>query len=614
MRSEEFQDIQPTIPHEPGIYKYFAPDGELLYVGKAKDLRKRVSSYFTKTWTSYKTHELVLRIHRIEFTIVGSEHDAFLLENTLIKEFQPRYNINLKDDKTYPYIVIKKEPFPRVFFTRKNIPDGSEYLGPFTSVGRVRELLGFIKQNIPLRTCKLDLSERSIARGKYKVCLEYHLGNCGGPCEGLQTPAAYHEGIVQLRELLRGNLAPVMQHLKLEMKEHAAGMRFEKAEATRRKIESLQQYQARSAVVSSRLGDMDVFSIATEGEEAYVNFLMVRNGSVVDTQTVTLVKKLEETPEEVLGFAILHFREQFRSHAPEIVVPISVEYPEEDVKVTVPGGGDRKKLVDMSLKNADFFIHESRRKKMLHLGEGQPEEEVLLQLQDDLSLQETPRHIECFDNSNFQGSFPVSAMVCFRDGKPSKKDYRHFNVKTVKGIDDFATMKEVVGRRYKRLMDEGVELPQLVIIDGGKGQLGAAMESIEDLGLRGRMTLVGLAKQEEEIFFAGDRESLKLPYDGASLKLIRRIRDEVHRFGITFHRQKRSKAALTDGLDGIKGIGRGTADQLLKTFRSVTKVATADLAQLEEAVGKAKGLIGWKHFHSAEGEAGTKGSLQDGEG
>jgi excinuclease ABC subunit C len=528
---------------------------------------------------------------------VGSEHDAFLLENSLIKEFQPRYNINLKDDKSYPFIVIKKEPFPRVFFTRRNIPDGSEYLGPYTSVGRVRELLAFIRQNIPLRTCKLDLSERNIARGKYKVCLEYHLGNCMGPCEGLQTPEAYGEDIMRLREVLRGNLAPVMQHLKQEMKEHAAAMRFEKAEAMRRKIETLQQYQARSAVVSSRLGDLDVFSVATEGEEAYVNYLMVRNGSVVDTQTVTLEKKLEETPEEVLGFAILHFREQFRSHAPEIVVPIAVDYPESDVKVTVPGGGDRKKLVEISLKNADFFIQESRRKKMLHLGEGQAEEEILLQLQDDLSLQETPRHIECFDNSNFQGSYPVSAMVCFRDGKPSKKDYRHFNVKTVKGIDDFATMKEVVGRRYKRLMEEGADLPQLVIIDGGKGQLGMALEAIEELGLRGRMTLVGLAKREEEIFFAGDRESLKLPYDGPSMKLIRRVRDEVHRFGITFHRLKRSKGALTDGLDGIKGIGRGTADQLLKTFRSVANIASADLAQLEEAVGKAKAGIVWKHYH-----------------
>jgi len=604
MKPEAFQDIQPTIPHEPGIYKYYGEKDELLYVGKAKDLRKRVSSYFNKTWTSYKTHELVQRILRIEFTIVNSEQDAFLLENTLIKEFQPRYNINLKDDKTYPYIVIKKESFPRIFFTRRLIPDGSEYLGPFTSVGKVRELLGFIKQNIPLRTCKLDLSEKNISKGKYKVCLEYHLGNCMGPCAGLQTPEDYGEGITHLRELLRGNLSPVMQHFKKEMKEHAANMAFEKAEAMRKKIEHLQQYQARSAVVSSRLGDMDVFSVASEEEEAYVNFLMVRNGSIVDTKTVTLEKRLEETREEVIGFAILHFREQFRSHAPEIILPFEIEYPEPEVRITVPKGGDRKKLLELSEKNANFFIQENKRKRMLHLGEGPDDEEVLAQLQDDLSLQETPRHIECFDNSNFQGSFPVSAMVCFRNGQPSKKDYRRFNVKTVEGINDFATMKEVVGRRYKRLMEEGTDLPQLVIIDGGKGQLGAAMESIDELGLRGRMTVVGLAKDVEEIFFAGDRESLKLPYDGSSLKLIRRVRDEVHRFGITFHREKRSKAALTDGLDAIKGIGRSTADQLLKRFRSIANIAKADKEELEKEIGKAKAGIVFRHFH----DGGTKGS------
>jgi excinuclease ABC subunit C len=600
MKPETFQDIQPSIPHEPGIYKYYAEHGELLYVGKAKDLRKRVSSYFNKTWTSYKTHELVQRIHRIEFTIVNSEQDAFLLENTLIKEFQPRYNINLKDDKTYPYIVIKKEAFPRIFFTRRLIPDGSEYLGPFTSVGKVRELLGFIKQNIPLRTCKLDLSEKNIIKGKYKVCLEYHLGNCLGPCAGLQTTQDYEEGISRMRELLRGNLSPVMQYFKKEMKDHAADMAFEKAEAMRKKIEHLQQYQARSAVVSSRLGDLDVFSVASEGEEAHVNFLMVRNGAVVDTKTVTLEKRLEETPEEVLGFAILHFREQFRSHAHEIILPFAMEYPEPDVKITVPKGGDRKKLLELSEKNVNFFILEAKRKKMLHLGEGQDDEEILAQLQEDLSLQETPRHIECFDNSNFQGSSPVSAMVCFRNGQPSKKDYRRFHVKTVEGINDFATMKEVVGRRYKRLMEEGMDLPQLVVIDGGKGQLGAAMEIIDELGLRGRMTVVGLAKQEEEIFFAGDRDSLKLPYDGSSLKLIRRVRDEVHRFGITFHRQTRSKAALTDGLDGIKGIGRNTADQLLKAFRSVTNIAAADLATLENEIGKAKAGIVFRHFRKED--------------
>jgi excinuclease ABC subunit C len=600
MTSEQFQQIAHTIPLQPGIYKYYDADGKLIYVGKAKELRKRVSSYFSKTFTSYKTHELVQRIHRIEFTIVDTEQDAFLLENALIKEYQPRYNINLKDDKSYPYIIIKKEPFPRIFLTRKKINDGSEYLGPFTSAGKVRELISLIRQFVPLRTCKLNLSEQQIRKAKYKVCLEYHLGNCLGPCEGLQTEGDYQEGLQQVRNILKGNLAPVLNHLKKEMQQFAAELSFEKAESVRRKIEDLESYRARSVIVSRHLSNIDVFSIAREDDKAYVNYLMVQNGTIVQTHTVPLETKLEETEEEILGFAVMNLRESFNSFANEIIVPFPVEYPDPQVLITVPKAGDKKKLLELSLKNVDYFREELRKKKILRL-EGKSDQEkkkVLYELQEYLQLSETPVHIECFDNSNFQGSFPVSAMVCFKEGMPSKADYRHFNVKTVQGINDFATMKEVVYRRYKRLLDEQQPLPQLVIIDGGKGQLGAAMESIRALGLVGAMTVTGLAKNEEELFFPGDTESIKLPWNSDSLKLVRRIRDEVHRFGITFHRNKRSKGTFTNELENIPGIGKQTAELLLKTFRSVKKIREQDEASLRVVVGPAKAELIRNHFHS----------------
>jgi len=600
MNQEEFSKISSSIPSSPGIYRYYDEKNELLYVGKAKNLRKRVSSYFSKTFTSYKTHELVQRIRHIEFTIVHSEQDAFLLENSLIKQFQPRFNINLKDDKTYPYIVIRNEPFPRVFLTRRLIPDGSEYLGPFTSVNKVRDLLNFIKQNIPLRTCKLNLSEQNIARGKFKVCLEYHLGNCKGPCEGLQSREDYEDGLMRIRHFLKGNLAPIIQHFKKQMKEYSAGMEFEKAAVINKKLEHLENYQARSAVVNPRLGDLDsCFISAEEDGRAYVNFLMVRNGSVVDSKTVMLEKKLDETREDMLAFAVSHFRDLFKSKAPEILVPFPMEYPEGEVKVTVPKGGDRRKLLELSETNVNYFMEEQKRKKTLMLNAPDGDRtDLLLQLQDDLTLQELPMHIECFDNSNFHGSYPVSAMVCFIDGRPSKKDYRHYNVKTVEGINDFATMKEVVGRRYKRLISEGIPLPQLVIIDGGKGQLNAAIEAVEELGISGRMTLIGLAKNVEEIFYAGDKESLKLPYNSSSLRLIRQIRDEVHRFGISFHRQKRAKGTFKNELESIKGIGKNTADTLLKNFRSVRNIMEATEEELSRVVGASKSRILLEHFRN----------------
>lgn len=599
MTAAEFSQISHTIPLQPGIYKYYNEGGELLYVGKAKSLRKRVSSYFVKNHDSFKTRKLVEHIHHIEFTIVGSEQDAFLLENSLIKQFQPKFNINLKDDKTYPYLVIKHESFPRVFFTRNVIKDGSEYLGPYTSVWRVKELMEVIKSNIPLRTCNLNLSPQNIAKGKYKVCLEYHLGNCKGPCEGLQTEEDYREGLSQVKNILKGNLSPILQLFRGQMQEYAMNMEFEKAEMMRKKLEKLQEYQSKSTIVNTKVGNVDVFSIISEGNHAYVNYLRVLNGTIADTKTVTLEKKLEEENEEVLAYAVNYLRDAFKSVTKEIIVPIEIEYPEEQVIVTVPKGGDKKKLLELSEKNVDYFKEELHRKKILHL-EGKSDMEkkkVLYQLQADLELVELPTHIECFDNSNFQGAYPVSACVVFKDGVASKKDYRHFNVKTVEGINDFASMKEVVFRRYSRLLAEQQPLPQLVIIDGGKGQLGAAMESIRALNLVGSMTVVGLAKNEEEIFFPGDKDSIKLPYDSESLKLIRRVRDEVHRFGITFHRNKRSKGTFKNELESIKGIGENTATQLLKTFRSVAKIRLLTEDDLVKEVGVAKAKLIYTHFH-----------------
>jgi excinuclease ABC subunit C len=598
MKPEDFKLIAATIPTQAGIYKYYDDRSELIYVGKAKNLKKRVASYFTKTLMNYKTYEMVQRITRIEFTIVNSEQDAFLLENSLIKEFQPRFNINLKDDKSYPFIVIKNEPYPRVFLTRRKINDGSEYLGPYTSVGKVRELLDFIKQTIQLRSCSLNLTEKNIARSKFKVCLEYHLGNCKGPCEAFQTKEDYDEGLVQLKNLLRGKLSPVIQHFKKEMKGHAENMEFEKAEMIRKKIEFIENYQARSVIVSDKLGDMDVFSILEENGSSFVNFLMVRSGTIVQTKTLPAETRLDENIAEILSFTIGQLRTIFASQAKEIIIPFPINYEEPDVAVTVPKAGDRKKLLDLSQQNASHFIEELKRKERLKLeARGADKTKFLEQLRDDLHLAELPVHIECFDNSNFQGSYPVSAMVCFRNGDPSKKDYRHFNIKTVEGINDFASMKETVYRRYKRLLTEKQPIPQLVIIDGGKGQLNAAVEALEELNAVGKTTIIGLAKNEEEIFFPGDKESLKLSYNSDSLKLIRRIRDEVHRFGISFHRLKRSKGTFKNELEDIKGIGKNTADLLLKKFRSVNNIRQASEEDLAGVIGKAKAKTVAEYFH-----------------
>lgn len=602
MTAQEYREQSAGLPHHPGIYKYYDDEDGLLYVGKAKNIRKRVSSYFNKTKQTYKTHELVRRIARIEFTIVNNEQDAFLLENSLIKQFQPPFNINLKDDKTYPFIVIKKEPFQRVFFTRNRTRDGSEYLGPYTSLHKVRELLDFIKQAIPLRTCKLPLTKKNIEAGKFKVCLEYHLGNCKGPCEGLQSQQEYDEGLAQLRDLLKGNLSPVIRHFKDEMKQLSQNLAFEKAAILKKKIEFVENYQSRSIVANSRLGDMDVFSIEKEKDIAFVNYLMVRSGTIVQTHTEQVETHLDEVEVEILPVVILQLQHTFQSDCKELVVPFSIEFPKDGVILTVPKGGDKLRLLELSQKNTTYFIQELKRKERLKIARNPDRVALLEHVQQVLHLPRLPLHIECFDNSNFHGSYPVSAMVCFKNGEPSKNDYRKFNVKTVEGINDFASMKEAVYRRYKRVQDESLPFPQLVIIDGGKGQLGAAVEAMEELGAVGETTLIGLAKNVEEVFFSGDKESLQLPYDDEAHKLLRRIRDEVHRFGITFHRAKRSKGTFKNELEEIEGIGEKTATLLLQQFRSVKRIATLTQDELLPFVNKKKAQIILDYFAKKNGE------------
>ena len=593
MSPEDFLKLATDLPQQPGIYKYFDSANTIIYVGKAKNLKKRVSSYFNNSSKSYKTVELAQRIYKIEFTIVNTEQDALLLENALIKEYKPKYNISLKDDKTYPYIVIKKEPFPRVFFTRKKYNDGSEYLGPFTSVFYVRELLNLIKQYVPLRNCKLNLTEKNIQAHKFKVCLEYHLGNCSGPCEGYQTAKQYAEGLQHLKEILKGNVANVIKHYKAEMDLLVKQLNFEKAELLKKKIEHLQNYQAKSVVVSKNVTNADVFSILKENENAYVNYLMINNGTIVQTHTQQLETKLDETEAETLSFAIAQMRDAFNSISTEIIVPFEVDYPQQNITITIPKAGDKKKLLELSLKNVNYYKEELRRRKITHIEDKSSDQlyDILKELQTNLQLKEIPTHIECFDNSNFQGSFPVSACVCFRDGLPFKSDYRKFNIKTVSGINDFASMKETLMRHYSKYVKEEKLFPQLVIIDGGKGQLSAALEAVSDLGLKGKFTVIGLAKNEEELFFEGDKQSIKLDWNSEGLKLIRRIRDEVHRFGITFHRSQRSKGAIKNELENIKGLGPSSITALLKKFKSIKKIKEQSFKNLAEVIGEKKAQL-----------------------
>jgi excinuclease ABC subunit C len=594
---EEFHLILPSVPLQPGVYRYFNNDDKIIYVGKAKHLKKRVSSYFNKISDSFKTRKLVSEIVRMEFTIVDSEQDALLLENSLIKQYQPKYNLVLKDDRSYPHLVIKNEPYPRVFLTRRIIKDGSEYLGPYTSVDQVRSMLDLIKQLIPIRSCKLNLTEKNIKQGKFKECLEYHIGNCKAPCVGYQTLDEYAWYINQIREIFKGKTVEISKLYKNEMLQYANNMEFEKAEIVKRKLDYLKSYQSKSIIVNTKIDHVDVCTIRSEKEYACLNYMMIVQGSISHTHTVRIDKKLDETDEEILSIALMQLRDRFKSYSKEILSTNMFEF-DESILITVPRGGDKKKLVELSLQNVDYFIQEQKRKQALNIQEKTDEDylNLVADLQNDLSLPQLPLHIECFDNSNFQGAYPVGAMVCFKDGKPFKDEYRRFHIKTVDGINDFASMKEIVHRRYKRLLDEQKPIPQLIIIDGGKGQLSSAMESIEALGLTGKITVVGLAKNVEELFYPNDSESLKLPYQSETLNLIRFIRDEVHRFGITFHRKTRSTGIIKNELEKIPGIGEAIASQLLTQFRSVTKVKQASLTDIEQLIGKAKGKLVYEYF------------------
>lgn len=592
MEKELFKEIQASLPQEPGIYQYFDENGRLLYVGKAKNIRKRVSSYFlSNNGHTLKTIELVQKIKDIQFTIVDSEHDAFILENELIKNYQPKYNINLKDDKTYPYIIIKKENFPRVFLTRRKINDGSTYIGPFTNVLAVRELIDHIKHTIPLRTCTLPLTPKNIEQGKFKVCLEYHLGNCLGPCQGFQTLAEYNESIEQVQHLLKGNVKPVITNLKTKMLEQSNNMAFERAAITKKKIEELENYQTKSAIYIKQLHAMDVFTIAHEADQAYVSYLMIENGRIIQTHILPLTVPIEENIETILSFAIHYFRTNLNSRAKEIIIPFELTEKVFDVKYTIPQAGDKEQLLTLSQKNADYALRDWKHKQALVSVQDPKYNEILEEMKQVLHLQNTPTHIECFDNSNFQGAYPVSAMVCFKNGVPSKSDYRKFNIKTVIGINDFASMKESVGRRYKSVIEKKLPLPQLIIIDGGKGQLNAALEALTELGIQDKVTTVGLAKNIEELFFPGDKKSIILDWHSEAHKLIRNIRDEVHRFGIQFHRSKRSKGALETGLDNIEGIGPKTKELLLLHFKSVQKIKEAKQPLLAKLIGEKKAAI-----------------------
>ena len=584
-----------TLPNSPGVYQFYDSNEKILYIGKAKNLKRRVSSYFNKKHDSGKTRVLVKKIKQIKHIVVPTESDALLLENNLIKKYQPRYNVMLRDDKTYPYICIKKERFPRIFPTRRVIRDGSEYFGPYTSMYTVKTLLELIKSVYPLRTCNYDLSKEKVEAGKYKVCLEYHLGNCKGPCEDLQSEVDYQNQIRDIRDIIKGNFKSSLSYFKKEMLQLAEEMRFEEAQQIKEKIEVLENYQVKSTVVNPKINNVDVFSIVSDETHAYINFLQLSHGAIIRSHTSELKKKLEETDEELLQMAIVELRQRFNSYSKELYVPFDVVVA-SGVKVTVPKLGDKKKILDMSERNAKFY----RMEKFKQIKITDPDrhtKRIMAQMKADLRLSAEPRHIECFDNSNIQGTNPVAACVVFKDGKPSKKEYRKFNIKTVKGPDDFASMEEVVYRRYKRLLEEEEPLPQLIVIDGGKGQLSSALKSLDALGLRGKIAIIGIAKRLEEIYFPEDPIPLYLDKKSESLKIIQQLRNEAHRFGITFHRQLRSKAAITSELENIEGIGKKTAEELLQQFKSVKRIKEASLDSLSAIIGQSKAKKVYASFH-----------------
>ena len=598
MNKDAFKLIQPLIPEQPGIYKFMDGKGEIIYVGKAKNLLKRTTSYFADSkGHSFKTVTMVRHAERLEYLVVDTEHDALLLESTLIKKLQPRYNVNLKDGKTYAFICIKKERFPRIYFTRKIYRDGSEYFGPYTSKYKAEIILDFIKSLFPIRNCTLILSPDNIERKKFKVCLEYHIKNCLGPCEAYETLENYNARIKQIRNILNGNFSEAKSFLRNQMDDSAAHLDFESAQVSKIRLDAFEDYQSKSMVVHSSIGDVDVFSIEIDDKEATVNYLRIIKGALINSHTFELEKNLDEDPEILLAYAVLECRDTFSSIANEIIVPFNVNLEDDHVKVTVPQRGDKKKLVELSQKNLRYYILQKRSDLVTNTKKPLATQRILATLKMDMRMDRDPVHIECFDNSNIQGSHPVASCVVFKNAKPSKNDYRHYNVKTVEGPNDFASMSEIVYRRYKRLLDENKSLPDLIVIDGGKGQLSAAMESIAKLELTGKMKVVGIAKRLEEIYFPEDPLPLYIDKKSESLKVIQKIRNEAHRFAISFHRDQRSRAFLTTGLTDIPGIAKKSAENLLKHFGSMTKVQEASVEELKSVLGNKKSEVVYKYFH-----------------
>jgi excinuclease ABC subunit C len=584
-----------SLPNSPGVYQYFDANDVIIYVGKAKNLKKRVASYFNKNHENGKTKVLVKKIVSVKHIVVETETDALLLENNLIKKYQPKYNVMLKDDKTYPWICIKKERFPRIFLTRNVVKDGSEYFGPYTSIRTAKALLDLIKELYLLRTCKFDLSKEKVAAKKYKVCLEYHLGNCKAPCENLQSEENYLQDITAIRNIVKGNFKESLEKFSELMQDFAAKMEFEEAQKIKVKLEQLANYQAKSTVVNPSINNVDVFSVISDESFGYVNFFKIANGSIIQSHTSEIKKKLDETDKALLELSIVEIRQRFNSLAKEIYVPFAVDVGDE-IKVTIPKVGDKKRIVDLSIRNARYF-RQDRFKQMKIVDPDRHAKRIMSQMKSDLRLHEEPRHIECFDNSNIQGTHPVAACVVFRSGKPSKKEYRHYNIKTVVGPDDFASMEEVVFRRYKRLLDENQPLPQLIIIDGGKGQLSSALKSLDALELRGKIAIIGIAKRLEEIYYPGDSVPLYLDKKSESLKIIQFLRNEAHRFGITLHRNKRSKSAIQSELEQIPSVGKQTITTLLRKFKSAKRVKSATLEELVAEVGNTRAKIIFDYFN-----------------
>ena len=597
---DSLKSILKTLPEKPGIYQYFDDRGTIIYIGKAKNLKKRVSSYFTKEPENRKTAMLIRNIADIRHMVVDSEEDALLLENNFIKKYQPRYNIRLKDDKTYPWICIKNERFPRVFKTRNVIRDGSNYFGPYTSWLTVSTFLDLFKKLYKLRTCNYNLSEENIADRKYKLCLEYHIGNCKGPCEDLVSVEDYNFGIEQIRDILKGNITGVLKHLKHIMGEYSKNYQFEDAHLTKEKIAILEKYQSRSTVVNSTITDVDVYTIDSDENIAIINYLKIIRGAIVQTFTMELKKRLDETDQELLLLGMVEIRQKIHSNAREILLPFKIEQFLNNIKFTVPVKGDKKKLIELSHRNAKYYRLDLIKQQVLSKTDKLPAPLRILEgLQKDLQLKEFPRQIECFDNSNLQGSNPVAACVVFKDGKPAKREYRHYNIKSVEGPNDFASMEEIVWRRYKRQLEENQPLPQLIVVDGGKGQLSSAVNALEKLNLRGSISIIGIAKRLEEIYFPDDQIPVYLDKKSESLRIIQQLRDEAHRFGITFHRQKRSGSFIKNELQSIHGVGESTTKKLIQRFRSVKNVQNLSLSELSEEIGTSKAEKVWNHFHSA---------------